>query len=462
MAADELLPDGLLRIGPDVALTCETLEVAARRRTIQVRLSPAAVANLQAEPTEPFGPRESAEPRTAEPPSTAPSDEGTSLLATLGVACGPFTPPVFVRATMILHAHALTRSKSAVPAKLVQTYVAPLGRGIVPAVPLIGSGGEGDRIPLAHIVRTLQGERQVFWKDERWPAAERLGKARLVLPALDNKSAQALIRGSAYSTAYVALTWPRTERLLTRAELLTGWLYRLLGCRLSVLDPRQNPSINQEGGRQSAATIRGEAERDGVREDPSRPVEEPAALRDAPRVLSECREQLILARRLLGEVMNGGAGNLAGAVAALHAALSRTEALVEGQIGVVLDPRQNGGAPPALAWEAERKQGLAGALLLTSALVAEMRRQEPSAAGPPSTILAARSAYAQTPCLARLLAVLGVALVQLTALRVRGRATGKVTGFPSWMPLLTPLQEDRALHDDLERIARAWLCLEPR
>jgi histidine ammonia-lyase len=71
--------------------------------------------------------------------------------------------------------------------------------------------------------------------------------------------------------------------------------------------------------------------------------------------------------------------------------------------------------------------------------------------------LAARTAYEQTPRLASILAVTGLALAQLTHLRAAGRADGPAPAPPPWMPPVEPVRADRALHDEIATLADAWL-----
>ena len=189
---------------------------------------------------------------------------GAGLLAHLGAGWGENAPVEIVRAAMLLRAGALAQGWSGVRPAVVRMYLTLLGRDIIPAVPEIGSvGASGDLIPLAHIARTLTGEGEVFEGGRLLPASVALEQAGLPPLALDGRDALALTNGTSFLTAYAALAVARAERLIARAETLTGWAYRLLGCRASALDPRLHRARGHAGQMRSAAAIAAEAGRDG-------------------------------------------------------------------------------------------------------------------------------------------------------------------------------------------------------
>jgi histidine ammonia-lyase/tyrosine ammonia-lyase len=306
---------------------------------------------------------------------------------------------------------------------------------------------------------------------------------------LSRRDALALVNGTSFLAAYAGLAVARAGRLIERAEALTAWLFALLGCGAESLDPRLHNAKGHAGPRISAAAMRDEAMRLGYKRDPSRPLQEIYSIRCAPQILGACRDQLIYARRSIEDEMNGISDNplivdepralhggnfhaqhVAFAADALNAALTQAAVLAERQTDALLNSRVNGGGPPLLAARPGPNSGLAGAQLTATALVAEMRLRAqaiatfsiPTNGGNqdvvPMAALAARSAYAQTGNLARVLAILGMALAQLSALRLEGIAPGRHVSPPPWMPPFKPLLEDRAVKGDIGRIARTWLA----
>jgi hypothetical protein len=105
-----------------------------------------------------------------------------------------------------------------------------LAHGIIAAVPSIGSlGASGDLIPLAHIVRAMTGEGEVLRGSETIPAMAALAEHGLQPCRLSKRDALALVNGTSFSTAYMALALVRSRRLVIRAEEITGWVMRVLG-----------------------------------------------------------------------------------------------------------------------------------------------------------------------------------------------------------------------------------------
>ena len=313
---------------------------------------------------------------------------------------------------------------------------------------------------------------------------------------MEGRDALALTNGTSFLTAYAALAAARAERLISRAESLTGWAYRLLGCRAAALDPRLHSARGHEGQIRSAQAIAQEAGANGDWEDARRPLQEIYSLRCAPQILGACRENLAFARRLIETEMNGvndnplcapvysdscsdrdeamlHGGNFHGqqvafAADALNSALTQTALLVERQIEAILNPDINGGAPLLLAWQPGATSGMAGAQITATAIAAEMRTHNqayatstmPTNGGNQDIVsmgtLAARMALQQTERLAPILAIAGMSLAQLNYLRERGRAPGNFLPLPAWMPSFSGFEQDRPLQADIARIASVW------
>jgi histidine ammonia-lyase/tyrosine ammonia-lyase len=291
-------------------------------------------------------------------------------------------------------------------------------------------------------------------------------------------------------TAGAALAGARAERLLRRAEDLTGWAYRSLGARGQALDRRLHAARGHRGQMRSAERIESEAAGHGAFEDESRPLQEVYSIRCAPQVLGACRDQLEHAIRVIEREIEGVSDNpvvcgtpndpavlhggnfqgqqIAFAADTLNSAMTQTANLIERQLDAILDP-DTSGAPLLLAWQPGATSGMAGAQITATALAAEMRRNAtPSAVASLPTngrnqdivsmgAMAARVAYEQAERLASVLAIHAIALGQLAFLRSRGRARGAQTETPEWMPAFEGFEADRPLHPDIERIARDFL-----
>lgn len=419
-----------------------------------------------------------------------PDAHADGLLAHLATGSGPLLDPPLVRAMMAARLQSLAQGCSAIRPSTFDGLVAIFEANVVPAVPAIGSlGASGDLTPLAHMARACTGDGFVLGDDASLePAGRALSRAGVPPVDLDDRDALALVNGTDFMTAAAALAVARTQRLLDRAEALTGWAYRLLGCALEPLDARLHEARGHTGQVDSAAAIRAEATRGGNHEHEERPLQEIYSLRCAPQILGAARDQLDYARRAIETELNGvtdnpvidpdepaalHGGNFQGqqvafAADALNEAVTQIGVLAERQIDLLLSPDQTDGAPPLLAWDPGPTSGLAGAQLTATALVAELR-QNAQMAGTSSIptngdnqdvvsmgALAARTAHEQTEHLAPILAVLGMALAQLTHLRTAGRADGPAPPPPDWMPPFDPVKEDRPLRQEIEQIAEKW------
>jgi histidine ammonia-lyase/tyrosine ammonia-lyase len=416
---------------------------------------------------------------------------GEELLAHLGAGCGGPAPATVSRACLILRTHSLAQGCSGVRPAVFRALLRVIQRGLVPIIPRIGSlGASGDLVPLSHAVSILIGNGTVFGRGRAVSGRVALTRAGLRPTVLSRRDALALVNGTSFLAAYAAVAVARADRLISRAEALTGWIFASLGCGEECLDDRLHASKGHPGPPASAAAIRAEAGRLGWIKDSSRPLQEIYSIRCAPQILGACRDQLTYARGLIEAEMNSISDNpliLAGdepcalhggnfhgqhaafAADALNAALTQVAVLTDRQLDALLNPRINGGAPPLLAARPGPTSGLAGAQLTSTAIVAEMRLRAQAIATSsiptnggnqdvvPMAALAARSAYTQTAALARVLAILGMALVQLGMLRREAVAPGRSVGPPPWMPDFEPLFDDRPLTSDIRRITRAWL-----
>jgi len=491
-----------IALGPDSRLDVQELETAALCSTTHLRISPAgraairgshaAFRKLLADGAPMYGVTTGVGPLVAHPKAKAEADRGgEGLLDHLGAGCGRPAPAPVARACMILRAQALAQGASGVRPSVLRMLLGVIHRGIVPLVPRVGSlGASGDLVPLSYVARLLVGRGKVLVDGRATSARVALREAGLRPVTLSPRDALALVNGTSFLAGYAALAVARAERLVGHAEDLTGWIFALLGCGEECLDPRLHAAKGHPGPRTSAAAILDASRRIGPVRGESRPLQEIYSIRCAPQILGACRDQLAYARRIIEDEMNGVSdnplifdgdepvalhgGNFHGqhaafAADAINAALTQVAVLADRQVDALLNPRINGGAPLLLAARPGPSSGLAGAQLSCTAIVAEMRLRAQAIATSsiptnggnqdvvPMANLAARAAYAQTGALASVLAILGMSLSQLAALRLEGVAPGPPAGPPPWMPDFVPLLRDRPVRGDIRRIARAWL-----
>lgn len=503
-----------LALGRPLRLTCETLELAALHPRLDARFTPPArdlialsndaLRRAHARGDAIYGLTTGFGPLVKFHADECVTTQGAGLIAHLGAGFGEPAPPPIVRAAMILRAHAIGQGCSGIDPAAADAFLQLLRVGIVPEVPAIGSvGASGDLVPLSFIARVLTGEGRAFTPDHidndhrcsapPIPAGDALARAGLTPLHLSGRDALALVNGTSFMAAYAALAIARAQRLIERAESLTGWIYRQLGCREQALDPRLHAARGHDTQARSARAILDEARADGPFDDPSRPLQEVYSLRCAPQILGACRDNLDHARRLVEREINGvndnplvctgsrdedlavlHGGNFQGqqvafAADALNAALVQTAILAERQLDVLCNPEFTA-ATPLLAHRPGATSGFAGAQITATSIIAEMRL----GGGPVATssiptngrnqdivsmgTTAARAAMAQTDRLAAVLAITAMGCAQLDGLRRSGRCPGRTTPAPAWMPGFDALTDDRPLFEDIARVARSLIA----
>jgi histidine ammonia-lyase/tyrosine ammonia-lyase len=424
--------------------------------------------------------------------ATKPGSEshGLGLISHLCAGFGNPAADEIVRAAMIIRARTLAQGHSAVSPEVVDAYLNIIFAGIVPEVPEMGSvGASGDLIPLAFLARALRGLGHVRMNGRRLTAAVAMKRAGLQTLKPVSRDVLGLVNGTSFMTAYAALALCRAERLIEHAHWLTGWAYRLLGCRAQALDPRLHRARGHLGQMESAKRILHHAMQDGPFEDAARPLQEVYSLRCAPQILGACMDQLAHARTLIEREINGvndnplifadsaegpmdalHGGNFQGqqiafAADTINSAITQVAVLVERQIDVVLSPIHNGDAPLLLAWEPGPCSGMAGAQITATALVADLRHHNQPAAtssiptnGGNQDVVsmgtnAARHAFHQTPRCAAVLSVMALCLHRLRDLRRVGRTSGIVGTVPAQLPACPSFKQDISLCADIQRIA---------
>lgn len=235
------------------------------------------------------------------------------LLRSHAVGVGEPLSRRVVHLILLLKAASLARGYSGVREEVIDALLDLHNHGICPVIPCQGSvGASGDLAPLAHLCLPLIGEGEVFYKDQRLPAAKALSQAGLKPLQLSAKEGLALINGTQVSTALALDALFATERLL-EAAVISGAL-TLDAARGSdgPFDPRIHAVRGQPGQITCAAAYRALMVGSEIRKshlDNDDRVQDPYCLRCQPQVMGACLDQLRYAARVLAIEANAVTDN---------------------------------------------------------------------------------------------------------------------------------------------------------
>jgi histidine ammonia-lyase len=154
-------------------------------------------------------------------------------------ACGVGEPfaEVIGRAMLVLRANALLKGFSGVRPIVIERLLQYVNEGIHPVVPQQGSlGASGDLAPLSHLVLTLLGEGEVFFRGERRPTASVLAETGIIPIELKAKEGLALINGTQAMTAVGVVAYLEAEKLAYQAESIAALTFEGLEGIVDALD----------------------------------------------------------------------------------------------------------------------------------------------------------------------------------------------------------------------------------
>lgn len=145
----------------------------------------------------------------------APDGDGVQRRVVLGrmVGVGPRASAEQVRAVMLARLAGFAEGRSGASPEIVAAYIGLLNAGVIPVMPLIGSVGEADLAPLAHIAGVLAGAGEAMIDGEALPGPEALARAELIPPVFGVKDGLALVSSNAVATGLGTLILADAERL---------------------------------------------------------------------------------------------------------------------------------------------------------------------------------------------------------------------------------------------------------
>ncbi|WP_213938255.1 aromatic amino acid lyase [Pseudomonas sp. dw_612] len=172
------------------------------------------------------------------------------------VGVGRLASGVELRAIIGARLAGLAQGRSGISPAAADSLLALLNAGIEPEVPLIGSLGESDLAPLAHLSLALLGEGWVHCRGERLPALQALRNNGLAPANLIGKDGLALVSANAASVGLGALLAYEAEGALDTVLAALALSCEGYRANLSPFQPwasRLRPAAGQAG--QSAALL---------------------------------------------------------------------------------------------------------------------------------------------------------------------------------------------------------------
>lgn len=307
------------------------------------------------------------------------------------VGIGPLANRQEVRAIIAARLAGLAQGRSGISLAAADSLLALLNLGIEPEVPLIGSLGESDLAPLAHISLALIGEGWVQWQGERLKAIDALRRNHLQPARLVGKDGLALVSANAASVGLGALLLAEADQAL--GSLLAALALSCEGYRasLSPFQPwasRLRPAAGQ--AEQSAALLELLAGGNLIQPDSARRLQDPLSFRCATVVQGAARQAWQQLRETVQVELASGADNpaliseeqqvlatanfdsthLALAAEGLGLALSRVAACSAERIAKLLSPSSS--ELPRFLIELPGHVGMAALQRSAAALVAEI------------------------------------------------------------------------------------------
>jgi histidine ammonia-lyase len=395
------------------------------------------------------------------------------------------------RAMMLLRANVLARGNSGCRVEVIETLLAMLERGVHPRIPEKGSvGASGDLAPLAHLALGLIGEGTVRSGGVERPAAEALREAGIAPLRLAAKEGLALLNGTQAMAAVGGLAIRRAQRVARLADLAGAMtLEGLLGTP-SAFDARIHEARPHAGQVAAAAHLRALVEDSEIRRshlvgDPR--VQDAYSLRCMPQVHGAVRSALEHAREVIeletssatdnplvfedGSVLSGG--NFHGAPLALamdYAAIALTDLISIGErrIDRLVNPDVNEGLPPFLSAHPGLSSGFMIAQVCAVALLNEAKvlahpasiDNVPTSGDKEDHVSMGMTAALKLRQIAtnaeQVLAIELIAAADALDYRLPLRSSAPIEKARSVVRGLLPrLTADRALSEDIERVAEA-------
>ena len=426
---------------------------------------------------------------------TIPSDRLAELQVNLirshAAGVGDLLPEREVRAMMLLRANVIAKGCSGARPDLADLLAAMLNARLHPPIPEQGSvGASGDLAPLAHLALALIGEGTLTCGERSGPADEMLRAAGMAPATLAPKEGLTLINGTQGHTAIAALALVDAHGLWRVAHVAGAMSLEALRGTPVAFDSRIQDVRGQLGQAASAAYLRELLTDSEIREshrDRDPRVQDAYSLRCMPQVHGPVLDALDFAAGVIGRELNAATdnplvfdtgellsgGNFHGQSVAMvldfmAIALTNLATISERRIDRLVHPDLNEGLPPFLTRDAGINSGFMMAQVTAASLASECKVLSHPASvdtiptdGSKEDVvpMAMAAAWKLRRVVRNLRYVLSIELmcaaqgIDFRAPLKPGR--GVARAHAAVRRLVAPLERDRVLSGDIERIAAA-------
>lgn len=335
-----------------------------------------------------------------------------NLLRMHGCGTGRILDEVESAAVLVVRLTSVIQGKSGIRAEVAERIVQLLKARVLPRIPAEGSvGASGDLTPLSYLAAVLVGEREVSYRGRERPALEALRELGMEPLTMRPKEALALMNGTSVATALACLGWYRARRVARVASTVSAMASIAVNGNRMHVDPVIHDAKPHRGQRLVADWIREDFEGVPSTRAPQH-LQDRYSIRCAPHVLGVLVDALRFSQETLETELNGVSdnpivdvegerilhgGNFYGGHVAfvsdsLKVAVANIACLLDRQIMLLCNPRENDGLPADLVGvegpEACAHNGFKAVTIAASSLAAEsMKLTMPASAFSRSTEL---------------------------------------------------------------------------
>jgi len=221
----------------------------------------------------------------------------------------PF-PIDVVRAAILSRINCHCHGHSGLRLVVVETLKEMLNKGVTPVVCEKGSVGAcGDLSPMAQMALVPMGEGEAFYKGERLPGKEAMGRAGIPVIVYEARDGLATINGSNVIVGLGVLEIYDAERWIKNAEIAAAMTLEVLNANMMAYDEKLHKVRGYPGALEASENIRQITEGSKLLDQKGKKVQDCYSLRSTPQVMGAARDAVKWARYMLEIELNGAADN---------------------------------------------------------------------------------------------------------------------------------------------------------